>query len=151
LRFRRPIYFFLPGRWQRLFFGWFGLALGAAMPALAEDPPRRVGSLDYISGEVLYALHGDGADQAGSNWLQADFNQPVAQDMSVQTGPLARARIRIGPHAVEIAADSVLDMLNLTDQLVEASLRQGRVFLQIRNLQEGGRSRSKSRQARCGC
>jgi hypothetical protein len=108
------------------------------MPACAEDPPRRVGSLDYVSGEVVYALRGDAADP-GASWLQAEFDQPIAEDMSVQTGPLARARIRIGPNAVEIAADSELDLLNLTDQLVEASLRQGRVFLQIRNLQEGER------------
>ena len=73
-----------------------------------------------------------------AGWL-AEFDQPIAEDMSVQTGPLARARIRIGPNAVEIAADSEFDVLNLTDQLVEASLRQGRVFLQIRNLQEGER------------
>jgi hypothetical protein len=109
------------------------------VPALAEDPPRRVGSLDYVSGEVAYALHGNAAELGGSSWLAAEFDQPIAEDMSVQTGPLARARIRIGPNAVEIAADSEFDVLNLTDQLVEASLRQGRVFLQIRNLQEGER------------
>jgi hypothetical protein len=109
------------------------------MPALAEDPPRRVGSLDYVSGEVAYALHGNAAEPGGPSWLAAEFDQPIAEDMSVQTGPLARARIRIGPNAVEIAADSELDLLNLTDQLVEASLRQGRVLLQIRNLQEDER------------
>jgi hypothetical protein len=98
-----------------------------------------VGSLDYVSGEVAYALRGDATDPSRPNWLAAEFDQPIAEDMSVQTGPLARARIRIGPNAVEIAADSELDVLNLTDQLVEASLRQGRVLLQIRNLQEGER------------
>lgn len=98
-----------------------------------------MGSLDYVSGEVAYTLRGDAADPGRSSWLQADFNQPIAEDMSVQTGPLARARIRIGPNAIEIAADTVVDVLNLTDELVEASLRQGRIFLQIRNLQEGER------------
>jgi hypothetical protein len=124
---------------RRLLLGWLGLTLGVATPALAEDPPRRVGSLDYVSGEVVYALQGDASDPGRSSWLQADPNQPIAEDMSVQTGPLARARIRIGPNAVEIAADSELDVLNLTDQLVEAGLRQGRVFLQIHDLQEGER------------
>jgi hypothetical protein len=109
------------------------------VPALAEDPPRRVGSLDYVSGGVAYALHGNAAEPGGPSWVAAEFDQPIAEDMSVQTGPLARARIRIGSSAVEIAADSELDVLNLTDQLIEASLWQGRVFLQIRNLQEGER------------
>src|SRR5271163_3403593 len=59
--------------------------------AFVFNPP-----LHYVSGEVVYALHGDAAD---SSWLEADPNQPIAEDMSVQTGQLARARIRIGPNA----------------------------------------------------
>src|SRR6516164_6037525 len=30
-------------------------------------------------------------------WSTADFSQPVSQDMSLQTGPLARVRIRDRP------------------------------------------------------
>ena len=106
---------------------------------LADDPPGRVGSLDYLSGEVAYALRGGAGDPTVSSWLHADFNQPVSEDMSVQTGRLARARVRIGPNAIELASETVLDVLNLTDQLFEASLRQGRIYLRVRNLQEGER------------
>ena len=77
------------------------------MPALAEDPPRRVGSLDYVSGEVAYALHGNAAEPGGSSWLAAEFDQPIAEDMSVQTGRLpapgsgsAPTRSRLPPTAI---------------------------------------------------
>jgi hypothetical protein len=95
-----------------------------------------VGSLDYVSGEVVYALHGGAADPSEAGWVQADFNQPIAEDMSLQTGPIARARIKVGPNATELASDTVLDVLNLSDQLVEASLRQGRIVLRLRDLQD---------------
>lgn len=128
----------LPTRSRRcLVCAWFGLALAVGTPALAEDPPRRVGSLDYVSGPVAYALRAEAADTAEPIWLQADFNQPVCEDMAVQTGPLGRARVRIGSSAIEIASDTVLDVLNLSDRLVEASIRQGRIHMQLRDLAEG--------------
>ncbi len=122
---------------RRLLAGWLGLVLALGVPAHAEDPPRRVGSLNYISGEVNYALRAEGIDPGVLSWSTADFNQPVCQDMSLQTGPLARARIRIGSNAIQMAGDTLLDVLNLDDRQIEASLRQGRVHLQLRNLGAG--------------
>ena len=57
--------------------------------------------------------------------------------MSLQTGPMARARIRIGPNAIQMSNDTVLHMLNLSDQLIEASIRQGRIYLQLGQLGPG--------------
>jgi hypothetical protein len=57
--------------------------------------------------------------------------------MSLETGPLARARIRIGPNAIQMSSDTLLDVLNLNDGLIEASLRQGRIRLQLRDLGDG--------------
>ncbi len=109
-------------------------------PARAEDPPRRVGSLNYISGEVAYALRGEAGEPGVSDtlsWSQADFNQPVCQDMSLRTGAMARARVRIGPDAIQMSSDTWLNMLNLSDQLIEASVRYGRVHLQLSKLDDG--------------
>jgi hypothetical protein len=121
----------------RLLAGSFSLAIALVTPARAEDPPHRVGSLNYISGEVNYALRPEAGDPGMLSWSTADFNQPVCQDMSLQTGPLARARIRIGPNAIQMSSDTLLDMLNLNDQLIEASVRQGRIHLQLRDLGDG--------------
>jgi hypothetical protein len=117
--------------------GWFSLAVALAAPAFAEDPPHRVGSLNYISGEVNYALRPEAGDPGVLRWSTADFNQPVCQDMSLQTGSLARARIRIGPNAIQMSSDTLLDMLSLNDELIEASVRQGRIHLQLHNLGDG--------------
>ena len=122
---------------RRLLAGWFSLAVAIAFPAFAEDPPHRVGSLNYVSGEVNYALRPEAGDPGVLSWSTADFNQPVCQDMSLQTGPLARARIRIGPNAIQMSSDTLLDMLNLNDGLIEANLSQGRIHLQLRDLGDG--------------
>ncbi len=111
-----------------------------AAPALAEDAPRRVGSLNYISGEVSYVLRaepGEPSESDAENWLQADFDQPVCQDMSLKTGALARARVRIGPDAIQMSDDTWLNVLNLSDQLIEASIRYGRIYLQLSKLDPG--------------
>ncbi len=116
------------------------ILIALAGPALAEDPPLRVGSLNYISGEVRFSLRGESGEPGeaeGLAWKDADFNQPVCQDMSLQTGPMARARIRIGPNAIQMSNDTVLHMLNLSDQLIEASIRQGRIYLQLGQLGPG--------------
>jgi hypothetical protein len=117
--------------------GGLSLATVLAVPARAEDPPHRVGSLNYVSGEVNYALRAEGGGPGMLSWSTADFNQPVCQDMSLQTGTLARARIRIGPNAIQMSSDTLLDMLNLSDHLIEAGLAQGRIHLQLRDLGEG--------------
>jgi hypothetical protein len=116
------------------------LGLGLVSPVRAEDAPRRVGSLNYISGEVSYVLRTEAGEPTGSdaeNWLRADFDQPVCQDMSLRTGAMARARVRIGPDAIQMSDDTWLNVLNLTDQLIEASVRYGRIYLQLGKLEPG--------------
>jgi len=120
--------------------GCCGIAAVLTATARAEDPPRRVGSLNYISGEVAYALRGEVGEPGGSDalsWSQADFNQPVCQDMSLKTGAMARARVRIGPDAIQMSGDTWLNVLNLSDQLIEASVRYGRIHLQLSKLDDG--------------
>jgi hypothetical protein len=125
---------------SQLLAGWLGAAIVLAAPAFAEDAPRRVGSLNYVSGEVSYVLRAEPGEPNGSdaeNWLQADFDQPVCQDMSLKTGAMARARVRIGPDAIQMSDDTRLNMLNLTGQLIEASIRYGRIYLQLNKLEPG--------------
>ncbi|MGH7065316.1 MAG: DUF6600 domain-containing protein [Stellaceae bacterium] len=120
-----------------------GLAGGLMLlggPVLAEDPPTRVGSLNYISGEVSYALRGEEGEPGSPDalsWAQADFNQPVCQDMSLKTGAMARARVRIGPDAIQLSGGTSLNMLNLNDQLIEASVPYGRIHLRLSELDHG--------------
>ena len=59
--------------------------------------------------------------------------------MSLKTGAMARARVRIGPDAIQMSGDTWLNMLNLSDQLIEASVRYGRIHLQLSKLDDGER------------
>ena len=129
-------------RWlSPLLAGCLGAAFAVFGPAFAEDPPSRVGSLNYLSGEVTYNLRdqpGDpGQSDAADNWLRADFNQPVCQDMSLKTGANARARVRIGPDAIQMSDNTWLNLLNLSYDQIEASLTQGRIYLQLSKLDPG--------------
>ncbi len=85
----------------------------------------------------MRAEAGEPGDAGALSWAQADFNQPVCQDMSLKTGAMARARVRIGPDAIQMSSDTWLNMLNLNDQLIEASVRYGRIHLQLSKLEEG--------------
>jgi len=75
-------------------------------------------------------------DPAVLGWSTADFNQPVSQDMSLQTGPMASARVRIGPNAIQMSGDTLIDVLNLSDQIIEISVRVGRIHLQLSRLSQ---------------
>ena len=111
--------------------------VGLVSPALSEDPPARVGALTVATGEVQYALDPEAGDRTRLDWSSADINDPVAQNMSIETGPMARATIRIGPDTIEMSAGTVLDVLNLTDRSIEAMVRCGRVFLHLHDIGNG--------------
>ena len=115
----------------------FLIVLAMPIAAMAEDPPVWVGALSYASGEVNYALTPEKGDPAALEWSKADLNQPVCQDMSVETGPQARARVRIGADAIALSGDTVLHVQNLNPRLIEASLRRGHVFLQVGEIRDG--------------
>jgi hypothetical protein len=122
---------------MNLRFAWFIPLVAVAVPALAEDPPLRVGTLSYRSGEVNFALQTGEDNTAPPVWDKAHVNQPVSQDMALQTGPDARAQIRIGPDQLELSGDTLFHVLNLNRQAIEASLREGRVFLALHQLGDG--------------
>jgi hypothetical protein len=117
-----------------LLVGWLATIVALSAPSLAEDAPRRVGSLIYFSGEVTYLLRVEPGEPSGAdvgNWLSADFDQPVCQDMSLKTGAKARALIRIGPNGIGISDDTLLNILNLTDEILGMSVPYGQIHLEL--------------------
>jgi hypothetical protein len=110
---------------------WLILTMAAAMPALAEDPPARVGEIDLASGDVNFAMIPDGGDRSSLQWMPVDQGGPVSQNMSLQTGAQSRAQIKIGEDTIEMAPDTILDVLNLTGHEFEAKVRAGRVLLHL--------------------
>jgi hypothetical protein len=104
-------------------------AAGAAM-ADADDPPSRVGRLNYISGPVSF--------RPGSveEWTNASLNYPLTTGDHLWTDNGAQTEIHIGSTAIRMDAQTAMSFLNLDDRMVQISLTQGELNVHIRYLGE---------------
>ena len=102
--------------------------------AIAQtDPPGRVGRITYIDGTVSF--HGD----RESGWQKAQINYPVTSENSIWTHGNGRAEVRIGPSALRIDDDTVLDFVALHDDLTHGYLQRGSLQVRLRSsgIQDG--------------
>ena len=102
--------------------------------AIAQtDPPGRVGRITYIDGTVSF--HGD----RESGWQKAQINYPVTSENSIWTDGNGRAEVRIGPSALRIDDDTVLDFVALHDDLTHGYLQRGSLQVRLRSsgIQDG--------------
>ena len=97
----------------------------AALAAWA-DPPGRVGRITYIEGAVSF--YGD----RDEGWRKAQINYPVTTENSLWTEGNARAEIRIGPSAIRVNDDSILDFVTLQDDTALGFLQRGSVSVRLR-------------------
>jgi hypothetical protein len=107
------------------------LLLGASLPALADDPPGRVGRLSEAHGTVSFHALDD------EQWSPAALNEPVTSGDAFWTEPAARTEIRIGSTTLHMDQSTELDVTTLDDQQFVASLPQGMVNLRIVRLEQG--------------
>jgi hypothetical protein len=108
------------------------LCLAAAPPALAQqEPPARVGTVSYVSGNLAFHTAGD------TQWSASGVNYPVATGGSFWTDPQARAQIQIGPSTIVMDGGTEIDVTNLNDQVAQLGVPQGRVHLHLRQLEAG--------------
>jgi FecR protein len=108
----------------------FLLGTVCVVSAAYADPPGRAGRVSYVAGSVLFY------DEAGG-WRDAQINYPVTSQNSFATREGSRVEIRAGSSALRIDGNSQLDMLALTDSLIDARLTQGALNLHVRNLYNG--------------
>ncbi len=102
---------------------------GAAIPG---DPPSRVARLSYLRGPVSYSPAGVDA------WAQASLNRPVVSGDRVWTDPGARDELQIGNAAVRMGGGTLLNVLNLDDQVMQMQLTQGTLDIRVRTLPGSG-------------
>jgi hypothetical protein len=91
-------------------------------------PPRRVGRVKLVSGDVDLRR----SDKA--SWVNAGPNQPVFAGDSVRTDPHARSEIRVGANAVHLSNNTELTFGNLREQFFQIILSRGRIELQLRHI-----------------
>ena len=107
-----------------------GVVLMAASAAFlaAQDPPGRVGRLNYRDGPVSF-------QPAGMNeWVDADINRPLTTGDSIWVGDRGRAEIHVGSTALRLSANSAFQFLNLDDRTVQIRLSEGTLTVRLRNL-----------------
>ncbi len=105
------------------------LGLAPLGPALAQsqpgDPPTRVGRLAEVSGTVSF--HTADATQ----WQPATLNYPVTSGNSFWTEPRSHAAIDVGASRIYLDSSTELDLGNVGDQSMVASLGQGAIFIRV--------------------
>jgi hypothetical protein len=109
-----------------------GLALACACaPALAQDPPARVGRIAYLSGPVSFAPEGS------ADWAQAPLNRPLVAGDRLWTDAGARDEAQFGSAIARMDAGTLLTVLAADERTTQLQVSQGRIDLHVRGLADG--------------
>jgi hypothetical protein len=109
-----------------------GLALACACaPALAQDPPARVGRIAYLSGPVSFAPEGS------ADWAQAPLNRPLVAGDRLWTDAGARDEAQFGAAIARMDAGTFLTVLAADERTTQLQVSQGRIDLHVRGLADG--------------
>ncbi|HEX9179398.1 MAG TPA: DUF6600 domain-containing protein, partial [Burkholderiales bacterium] len=117
-----------------VFAGLLVLVLAGAGPAGAIGlDPTEVGRFSAVEGDIQIS-YGEG-DEA---WDRASVNHPVAGGARIFAGPYARAEIRVGPNALRLGGEALLDVVTLEERALQLRLEEGVLALALRDLPPGG-------------
>ena len=95
------------------------------------DPPNRVARLGYVDGEVTVAPAGT------EEWADAALNRPLTTGDRVWVENKGRAELQIGSSAVYLDGDTGFGLIELDDDVLQASLTEGAATIRVRRLAEG--------------
>jgi hypothetical protein len=95
------------------------------------DPPNRVARLGHVDGEVTVAPAGT------EEWAEAALNRPLTSGDRVWVDNGGRAELQMGSAAVYLDGDTGFGLIELDDDVLQASLTEGAATVRIRRLAEG--------------
>jgi hypothetical protein len=105
------------------------LLLLLAVPAFAQQtPPKQVGRVSFVTGQLAFHMAGE------TQWSAAAVNYPVAPGASFWTAPQARAELRIGPQTIDLSGNTSIEVAKVDEHAMVLALRQGRINLRLREL-----------------
>lgn len=93
-----------------------------------DDPPGRVGRLNYISGTVSFQPAGV------DDWVAANLNRPLTTGDHLWVDQNSRAELHLGSSALRLNARSAFQFLNLDDRNVQIRLSEGTLVVRLRRL-----------------
>jgi hypothetical protein len=99
------------------------------------DPPSLVGRVSLVEGNVSFFM------DRSEGWKPARLNFPVTSENSVWTEGASRAEVRIGPVAMRLDDNTILDFIRIDDEQTLAFLQRGSTNIRTRL---DGRSDSRS-------
>jgi hypothetical protein len=95
-----------------------------------QDPPARVGRMNYVQGSVSFQPGGEG------DWVDAVPNRPLTTNDNLWTDKNSRAELHVGSTAIRLGSETSLTFLELDDDTLQLRLAQGTALLRIRHLDD---------------
>ncbi len=95
-----------------------------------NDPPARVGRLDYSQGSVSFRPAGE------DDWVTAVPNRPMVTGDDLWADDNSRAEVHIGSAALRLGSKTGITFLALDDHTTQIRLAQGSLMLRVRHLDD---------------
>lgn len=96
----------------------------------AQDPPGRVGRLNFSQGSVSFRPAGE------DDWVTAVPNRPIVSGDDLWTDENSRAEVHVGSTAVRMSSKTGITFLTLDDRTTQIRLAEGSVILRVRHLDD---------------
>ena len=98
--------------------------------APADDPPARVGRLDYSEGSISFRPAGE------DDWVTAVPNRPMVTGDDLWADEDSRAEVHVGSTAIRLGPKTGITFLALDDRTTQIRLAQGSLILRVRHLDD---------------
>ncbi len=111
----------------------FAMALAAALCVSGradDDPPGRVGRINFLQGQVSFQASGGG----DSDWVTAVPNRPLTVGDRLWVDRDGRAELHLGSTAIRADRSTGISFLNLSDNSVQLQVSSGTVIVRLRRL-----------------
>ncbi|HEV2400333.1 MAG TPA: DUF6600 domain-containing protein [Candidatus Sulfotelmatobacter sp.] len=96
----------------------------------SNDPPGRVGRLDYSQGSVSFRPAGE------DDWVSAVPNRPLVTGDDLWADENSRAEVHVGSTAIRLAPQTGITFLTLDDNNTQIRLAQGSLIVRVRHLDD---------------
>ena len=109
------------------------LLLVSAVGAMAqdEDPPGRIGRINFMEGSVSFQPAGEG------DWLTAVPNRPITTGDNLWTDRDSRDELHVGSTILRMGPETSLSFLNLDDSSTQLRLAEGSLIVRVRHVDDG--------------
>jgi hypothetical protein len=95
-----------------------------------QDPPGRVGRLNYSQGSVSFRPAGE------NDWVTAVPNRPMVTGDDLWADENSRAEVHVGSAAIRLGAKTGITLLALDDHTTQIRLAQGSLIVRVRHVDD---------------